>query len=202
MEFKQVIVTPDGVQHATKAEAILHVRRPKIKAELDVLTGNNEELSQWLLDNQEIVEMAFETGTIRRVTKSERNKLEKALTAIVEANEPRFAFVTEHAATIVESFRWPSVKRMKDEEKTIAARNTLVANSEGNTELADWILNHREAILQAYEAGKEKRAVSPQATAGLDAYRAKVRADKEAKEAAKAQEAVVDDTAQEVIDAG
>lgn len=182
MELRQVYTTPDGKVFDTKKEAQDHLRRPKIESALKRLTGNNAELTTWLLDNQESVEMAFETGTIKRVTKSERNRLKKALDAIGETDDPKFAFVRDNADAIYETFRWPSVKRMSDEEKAVAARNTLIEASEGNKELADWVLSNREAILDAYQAGVVKREINPKAQEALAAYRAKKAAEKAASE--------------------
>jgi len=183
MELRSVIVTPDGKIFDTKQEAQAYIRRPLILAALKIATSNNTELSEWLLENQETVEGAFETGTIKRVTKSEANKLAKALEALVaiEGN-PAIKFLQEHAGAIKESFRWPSVKRMSDEEKATCARNTLVAASD-NEDLADWVLANKTQILAAYEAGVEKRAVNPAAAEALAAYRAKKAAEKAAAEA-------------------
>ena len=177
-------VTPDGKVFATKKEAQDYIRLPKVREALNKLTNNNKDLVEWLVTNQEAVEMAFETGTIRRVTKVEHGKLEKALKAIVEENNPKFAFVADNMSAILDSFRWPSVKRMTEEEKATAARNSLVAASDGNEELAGWILANKDAVLQAYEAGVEKRQIPQKAAEALAAYRARMAAEKKAKEAA------------------
>lgn len=179
MELRQVFTTPDGKTFDTKAEALNYLRRPKIKEAMKKVAGGNAELADWLVENQETVEMAFETGTIRRVTKSEHNKLAKALEAIVEAKNPKFSFVADNVSAILDSFRWPSVKRMDEAEKATAARNTLVAASD-NEELAEWVLANKDAVLQAYDAGVEKRAVNPKAQEALAAYRAKKAAEKAA----------------------
>lgn len=186
MELKQVFTTPDGKTFDTKAEALNHLRKPKIAEAMKKVTGGNGELADWLVEHQETVEVAFETGTIKRVTKSEHNKLAKALEAIVAAGDSKFAFVADNKGAILDSFRWPSVKRMSDEEKNAAARNTLVAASEGNTELAEWVLANKDAILEAYTAGVEKRQVNPKAAEALAAYQAKKKAEKAAADAAKA----------------
>jgi hypothetical protein len=180
MELKQVFTTPDGKHFDTKAEAMNYLRKPKIMEAMKKVTGGNAELADWLVNHQESVEMAFESGTIKRVTKSEHNKLAKALEAIVEAGNPKFAFVADNKGAILDSFRWPSVKRMSDEEKSAAARNTLVAASEGNEELAGWVLANKDAILEAYTAGIEKKQVNPKAAEALAAYRAKKAAEKAA----------------------
>ena len=186
MELKKVFATPDGKTFETKAEAENYLRRPKIKEAMLKVTGGNAELADWLIDHQESVEMAFEIGTIRRVTKSEHGKLAKALEAIKEAGNPKFAFVSDNIGAILDSFRWPSVKRMDDAEKAAAARNSLVAASEGNEELADWILTNKDAVLEAFQAGKVKREVNPKAAQALAEYQARKRAEKEAADAAKA----------------
>jgi hypothetical protein len=62
---------------------------------------------------------------------------------------------------------------MDDAEKSTAARNTLAAASEGNEELASWIIAHKDAVLQSYEAGQVKREINPKAQEALAAYRAK-----------------------------
>jgi len=180
MELKQVFTTADGKQFDTKAEALNYLRRPKIKTAMMSVTANNEELTEWLIDNQERVEIAFESGTIRRVTKSEHKKLEKALEALKEVQDTKLSFLQENAGAILDSFRWPSVKRMTEEEKTTAARNTLVAATEGNVDLANWIIAKKDSILEAYEAGVEKKQLNSKAAEGLAAYRAKKAAEKAA----------------------
>jgi hypothetical protein len=183
MELKSVVITPDGKQFATKKEALEYLRRPKIVAALKPIVDGNEKLSDWLVENQDQVEAAFEAGVIRRVTKVERNKLSKALDAVKELANPKLAFITEHSAEILESFRWPSVTRMSDEEKAQAAKNSLVAATDGNEELANWIIAKKDAILEAYNAGKEKREINSKATEALAAWRAKKAAEKAAAEA-------------------
>lgn len=183
-ELVQKFVLPTGEQFDTKAEALAFLRQPKILAALVIVTGNNKDLAEWLLENQDTVEGAFESGTIKRVTKAEAKKLGKAIDALkLVENQPDLKFLIENAEAVRESFRWPSVKRMTDEEKALAARNTLLAATENNEELVTWILGQKDQILASYEAGVEKRAVNPKATEALAAYRAqkaKEKADKEA----------------------
>lgn len=185
VQIQQAFVV-DGKIFASKEEAQVYIRRPKILAALNTVTGGNEELNDWLFDNSEKVEMAFETGTIRRVSKQEAKKLAEALEhiAVTLADDKKAAFVIEHAGAIKDSFRWPSVKRMSEEEKATAARNTLVVASEGNEELAAWIIENKTAILEAFQAGVEKRQVNPAAAEALAAYRAKKAAEKAAAQAA------------------
>lgn len=183
-QLKQVILAPDGTQFETMAEAKTYLRRPKIKEALLKLTKYDEKVAAWLLDNQETVENAFETGVIRRVSKSERNKLEKALNAIVEAANPKFAFVAENADTIKEVFRWPTIKRLTPEEKDGAIRRTLMNATENEEAFVQWIIDRKEEILECYKAGIEKREVNPKAASALAAYRERKAAEKAAAEAA------------------
>jgi hypothetical protein len=182
--IKQGFTTPDGSTFDTKAEALNYLRRPKIQEALNVVTANDANVTDWLLNNQEAVEVAFETGTIRRVTKAEHNKLKKAVEHMVALNDPKMAFLADNADAVLDSFRWPSVKRLNPEEKAAAARNTLTAATGGNASLAEWIMTNQEGILAAYQAGVEKREVNPKATEALAAYRAKKAAEKAAAAAA------------------
>jgi len=186
-EIAQVF-SVNGINFATKAEAQNYIRRPKIIEALTKLTGKgHDETVNWLVDNQEQVESSFEAGTVKKVTKSETAKLAKALDAIVESGDKAFSFVIDNADVIKDSFRWPSVKRMSDEEKLIAARNSLIAAS-NNEDLADWVLENKAEILEAYQAGIQKREVSVKAHEAL----AKYRADRAAEKAAAADAAELD----------
>jgi hypothetical protein len=178
----------DGKVFSTKAEAMNYIRRPKIKAALMELTKNNEALSDFLLDNQDEVEGALDTGTVRRVTKVERNNLAKAIShaLTIGAGDKKLAFLEENQDAIIESFRWPSVKRLLGEDKTAAQVEALTTLSD-NPELAAWVVANQEAVLESFKAGVEKREVNPAAAEGLAAYRAKKAAEKAAKEAESAQ---------------
>lgn len=185
-QIKQVFTLP-GVDRTfeSKAEAADYLRRPKVLEALNKLTEGNAELDAWLFDNRESVEMAFETGTIKRVTKQEAKKLGEALDYIANtlAGDKKAAFVVENVAAIKDSFRWPTVKRMTDEEKATAARNSLVATTGGQEDLAVWILANKEGILEAFQAGVVKRAMPQSTLDNLAAWRAKQAAEKAAKEA-------------------
>jgi hypothetical protein len=175
----------DGKIFDTNAEAQDYVRRPKIKTALLAVTANKAELADWLLENREAVEVAFEAGTIKRVTKSEKKKLEKACEALKELpHDPKTAFLIENLDAVKDSFRWPSVTRMNDEEKIAAAQKALLDTSEGDTALVAWIIANKDAVLAAYKAGIEPRVVSEKATSGLAVYREKRAAEKAAKHAA------------------
>lgn len=167
MQFRQVIVLEDGSQFDSIAEAKAYLRKPAIKKAMLDLTEGREDLATWLVENQETVEMAFEVGTIRRVSKSEANKLAAALDhiAVIMANDKKAAFVVENIGAIKDSFRWPTVKRMDQAEKAAVTKRTLAAATE-NEELAEWLVANKEAVLEAYQAGIVKREM-PQKT--LDA---------------------------------
>lgn len=173
-------VTPDGQVFSTKKEAQNHLRAPMVLDALMKLTGKNKELSSWLQDNQEAIEVAFETGTIKRVTKSERKQLEKALEAIKAANEKAFAFIADNASAVAESFRWPKVQRMDEEQKTAAIAEKLGEVAEGNKDLVKFVTDNKDAIFACYATGVEKREVNPKAAAALAAYREKQAAKKAA----------------------
>ena len=185
-QIKQVFTLP-GVDRTfeSKAEAADYLRRPKVLEALNKLTEGNAELNTWLFDSRESVEMAFETGTIKRVTKQEAKKLGEALDYIANtlAGDKKAAFVVENIAAVKDSFRWPTVKRMTDEEKATAARNSLVATTGGQEDLAVWILANKDAILEAFQAGVVKRAMPQSTLDNLAAWRAKQAAEKAAKEA-------------------
>lgn len=200
--IKQGFQTPDGVIHESMAAAKDHLRKPEIKKALNALNGNNTELTDWLMEQQEAVEATFESTKIRRVTKSEKNQLVKALEEVTKAHatvtqvegqapvisgiEKKFAFLIENAEAIAESFRWPSVKRASEEEQAATIRAGFMALSGDNVELVDWLIANKTALLEAYQAGVIKREVNPTAAAALAKYRADQAAKKAAAEAPKA----------------
>merc|ERR1712072_1134902 len=96
-----------------------YMRRPLIRAELMKLTENNEELTDWIIESKDDIDSAHSIGQIRRVSKSDRNKMEKALNYIAEnhADENVLKFLVDNRSDIVEGFKWPTVKRMEDDEK-------------------------------------------------------------------------------------
>ena len=140
----------------------------------------------WLCDNRTDIAETFESTKIKRVTKSEKKALEKALEAVKAAGDKAFAFIADNAEAILESFRWPSVKRGTEEEQAAQLRANFMALTGDNVELTDWVLSNKEAVLEAFEAGKVKREISPKAAEGLAAYQAKRAAEKAAKAAAEA----------------
>jgi hypothetical protein len=167
----------------TKAEATDFLRLPKVKEAFEKLTDNNEILVAWLMENEDNVMDAFETGSIKRVTKADRKKLSKALDSL-SADDKTVAFLVENKAEILSSFCWPSVKRFSPEERAVAITEALTALTGGNEGLVAWLATNEEAIGLAYEAGKITREVNPKAMAALAAMREKKQAEKAARLAA------------------
>ena len=199
--LKQVFTTPCGAQFDTKAEALDFLRKPKVMGALVALTAGNEELADFLFEQREGLAAAFETGIIRRVSKSEYNKLDKALEALAKIEDmPALKFLQENAVAVRESFRWPTVKRLSPEEKAEAAKAQIITLTEGNAELADWIVENKDGLLEAFEAGKEKRQVSDKAQTALAEYRARKAAEKAAAEATKAEAEGADTDGSEAVD--
>ena len=185
-ELKQVFQAADGTTFDSKAEAQDYMRKPKIRAALMTATQGNEELSDWLVENKDKLQDVFGIGTVKRVTKAERNKLKKALDAVAEQHEGenKFSFLIEHADAIAKTFKWPNQKRLDADEKAAAIKSSLVEMvGEDNSEVAEWIASNVETIEEAYEAGKPKREPSPKAMEALAAYQAKRKAEKEKAEA-------------------
>jgi hypothetical protein len=174
-ELRTVIVTPDGQQFETKAEAQKHIRKPQIIDALKCVVGDR--LANWLFENEDVFADVFSVGTIRRVTKKHRKDLETALEAVKLIEDKNLNFIKENAADILNGFKWPTQPRMKPEEKAIAVKNALTAAGlvEDDIEL---VSKNQEEIEEAFKAGMVKRVVAPQAIAGLAAYRARKAAEK------------------------
>ena len=176
LNIQQVFsVEIDGVvrNFNSRAEALEALQKPLQMKAFNALTSDPE-LSEWLIESKEDIVGVFESSKIRRVSKSEKARLVKALEIAVErlADVPAAKFLIENAEQIAESFRWPSVKRGTPEEQAERHLAQLDAITEGNAELSAWILENKDAILEAYNAGKPKREVSPAAAAGLARWRA------------------------------
>jgi hypothetical protein len=191
MNFKPVFQAADGTLHNSKQELIDYMRKPAILAALMTLTQGNEDLSQWLLASEEEVLGVFGTGSIKRVTKSERNKLRKGFDKLAElhAGENAFAFMLEHAEAIITGFKWPGQTRLVGEAKVAAITETLMSITNGNADLVNWIVANEEQIKNCFEAGKIKREVPEKTRLALAEFQAKRAAEKAAREAAAAAEA-------------
>jgi FixJ family two-component response regulator len=178
-QIKQGFIV-DGQVFATRAEAQAYLRRPQVEAALNALTSNNTDLTNFLIENQDDIEGAFEIGTIQRVTKSERAKLTKALEHAASLNDSKLAFLTDNAQALVDSFRWPKTARMDDAQKNAAILEQLTALANGNAQVAEYIVANKADIFEGYNAGVQKRTVNPAAASALAAYQARKKAEKEA----------------------
>ena len=155
-------------------------------AALNTLTGNNADLVNFLIANQDEIEGAFEIGTIQRVTKSERKKLTSALEHAKSLNDPKLAFLVDNSEAIADSFRWPKTARMDDAAKSAAILEALTTLANGNAQVAGWIVANKDALFEGFNAGVQKRTVNPAAANALAEYRAKKAAEKAAGEAGNA----------------
>jgi hypothetical protein len=168
MTLQKGVMTADGKWFATVGEAKDYLRKPLITAALKKVANGNENLAQFLLENDDEIQKAFEAGTVARVTKAERNKLKKALDHLCSLGDTKLRFITDNAEAVLDSFRWPSVKRLTAEEKAAETMKALTALADAKA--AEWVIANKDAILNAYEAGIEKRA-APGGT-GLAEYQA------------------------------
>ena len=134
-EIAQVFAAPDGTTFSTKAEALNYLRKPKISAAMLVVTGaDQQDLCDWLVENQDTVMSAFDTGTIRRISKSEMKKIGKAfdrITELFEAGDKALEILSVKRNEL--AIKYKPQPRMKDEEKALAAMNTLKAAETGPT---------------------------------------------------------------------
>ena len=183
--IKQAFMTPDGSTFATKQEAIDHVRIPLIKSALNKLTERNTDLTEWLLAKKAEIVEAFSSGKIQRVTKAEKKRLEKELLTIRDMKHPGLTFIAENFEAIRDSFKWPKRDRVSEEDQAAVIRQAFVdlttdEAGNGNDELVDWLIANKDGILESYEAGVEKRAVSEKATNALAEYQAAKKAGPEA----------------------
>ncbi len=202
MELKSVFVAPDGTIFESRAEAADYLRKPKIKEAFLGLTASNEELAEWFVSEEatKTIALAFGTEASKRVSKADKKKLQAGLDLVValfnaETPEARaeliengcdsLSFLAEHANAVVESFKYAVVARTSEDEKIRIARTTLMAGTDNNEDLVDWIVENRDAVLKAYNAGKANP--NPKGAEALAAWRAKQAAEKEAKVAAAAE---------------
>jgi hypothetical protein len=168
LQLQKGVMTPDGKWFSTVTEARDYLRKPMVEAALKKVAGGDANLATFLYENEDEIMKSFEVGTVARVTKAEKNKLEKALAHLATITDNKLRFIQDNAAAVLDSFRWPSVKRMKDEEKAAATMAALTALADANA--AKWIIANREKIEEAYEAGVEKRQAP--AGGGLEEYQA------------------------------
>lgn len=181
---KQKVVINGQIVEAevlTQKEIAEVERTPKVKEALAKLAAGNADLATWLFDNKANIEATYSAGTVRRVTKQEKKALEKALAHIVETlkDDPKAKFVVDHASAIRETFKWPNQKRVKEEEKEAAVKEAFLELTDGNEELATWLIAKKDELAAAYATGVQKREVSEKTMAALRAHHEARKAAKE-----------------------
>jgi hypothetical protein len=196
MELKQKFVTEDGKQFDTRQEALVYVQKPHQIEAFNKLIPDNADFVEFLIERRDDIEGAFESTKIQRVTKAEKKQLEKALEAVKNTENKAFNFLIDNAAAIVNSFRWPSVQRMKPEEAEIQVKKALLEIfTEDNGEAVEWAFENKDAILEAYQAGVVKREINPKAQEALATWRAEQAKKKAAIAAAQPQAATTSEHA-------
>jgi hypothetical protein len=173
----------DGKIFSSKADVEDYIRTPQIKEALGKMIEDEGSIN-WIVENRTDILDCFSVGTSRRVLKSERNQLQKALDEVIEldkvADTKKLSFIAENAGAIHESFKWPAQKKLSQEETAVVIKNSLNAIDKSDADLTDFIVENVDDIKEAFDAGKIKRKVDPKATAGLEAYRRKRAAEKKA----------------------
>lgn len=177
-QLKQTFQTPDGATFDTKEAAMRHMRKDAIMAALAAVCGGDRTLAVAIYDKEEELTAAFDTGTIRMVTKAERKQLEKALDALKAAAPAGCEFLVNNVDAIAASFRWPAQKRLTAEEKLQAQHVAVTELFEGRTDVANWVLQEKDKIMAAFKAGQPERKVPESAAAGLAAWQAMKSAEK------------------------
>ena len=115
----QQAFTVDGKFFSTKEEANQYIRRPKIIAALEAFIKDNKPLVDLLVENQDTIESAFESGSLRRFTKADQKKLQKAFDSIVAAGLKGTEFLIENWEEL--EIKYKPQKRMSPEEKDALA---------------------------------------------------------------------------------
>jgi len=159
-------------------------RGPKVKAALGKLIEDEASL-EWVYDNREDIVGSFKVGGSRHFLKTEKAQLRKALDATkllgtMETEDTTIgnlqkdmAFLLENLEQSYATFKWPTQKKIKDDERAILVKETLMSLEAASEEMIDWIISNIEALKIAYDTAKVKREVSQKATDGLNNYRLK-----------------------------
>jgi hypothetical protein len=140
-------------------------RQPQVLGALKVLV-KDADTAAWLLEKKEEILTALDSGASRRVTKQERKALKAALDKVESG------FLKDNADAIVESFKWPLVKRVAEEEQTAIVLGNLNVLTGDNADMSAWLVANKDSLVLAYDAGLVKRVVPASTTAALDEYRA------------------------------
>jgi len=174
----------DGKVFPTLAAVEEYIRGPQVKEALKKLV-NDTDSENWIYDNREDIVGAFNINNSRHFLKTEKAQLRKALDAVVTLGGAEFedegmskiqkdmTFILENHDQIQATFKWPAIKKLKDEELAVAVSETLGKIEGSSADLTKWITDSIEDIKVALDTGKIKREVSQKATDGLNAYRLK-----------------------------
>jgi hypothetical protein len=181
----QIFQTKDGKHFSDKAEAARHeeeLRKPLVVEAFKAFT-DNADLIQWTMENYDEIGSCFETGSVKRVTKKDKQALREALDSVKDIENAEW--LTVNAEAILGSFAWPRVKRLTEEEKKAFVKKNLLNITENNEEVSEWVIENKDKIDEAMEAGIEKKVMNEASLSGLQKYRAMM-AEKKAAEAAAA----------------
>jgi alpha-tubulin suppressor-like RCC1 family protein len=180
--YTQVFTAFDGTTFSSKEGVEEYVKEKAVRNALGELT-NDSKLIEFIVSNSDEIKNAFETGTVRRVTKKEKAALSAALDAAGSIDNAALGFLKEHGLAILASFKWPTVKQLSDEEKIATQVNALNSLTD-NEELTDWLIENKVKVIESLNAGVIKREITEQAKAGLARWRAEKAAAKAEAEAA------------------
>jgi hypothetical protein len=168
--LKQVVVAPDGTQFDNMKDAEEYLRKPKVIEALMDLTSIDEELSEWLYNQQELLEESFAVGSIRRFRKSDKKAYEKDLNTIKEKFQKELPWLAEHGLKI--NISWPKQRKIDETEKNTLIINSLAAARDEET--AKWCVENQTKLMEAFEAGKEKREAPKEGTQALFIHHTKM----------------------------
>ncbi len=144
--------------------ATLEENEVKEKEALSKIEGMNPDISAFLLSNKEAIKDASNIGKVTRIKDSERQKLAAQLQLCIDAveDQSKIALVVEGYDILVAGYKLPTMKRMSEEEKAVAFKNTVMSISEDDSELAEWVWTNLEEILTAYKASAKEPPKSGQ----------------------------------------
>ena len=157
-------------------------RKPKVMAALKKLIDDTPS-EEWCYENRTTIIESFKVNNSRHFLKTEKAHLEKALKAVVAFGDVEFedatmtgmqkdmAFLLEHWEQSLNTFKWPTVKKLPEEDQIVAVHAALNAIEGSSEELSTWIYENIEDLTVALDTAKVKREVSSKATDGLNKYR-------------------------------
>jgi len=123
-------------------------------AALETIEGMTKDLSDFLMENKDEIKDASTIGKNTRIKETERLRLREQLELCVDSFEEKnkIKLVVEGIDMLVAGYKLPTAKRMSEEEKAVAFKNTVKAMSDGDEDLAEWLWTNLEAVLSAFKA--------------------------------------------------